>query len=148
MTLSLNVKQRISTFPCQISASSASHSKLAANLTYTFYMYSHYIFGGPDLFNNWINALVSPEEYGYFLDNVHVSCDPDAGGHRHGQLPGHARAQVDVEVLQQGPDKADQEHNHVEQTEPNKPSCNRNKFLLQKINYIILNLQQMKLTKC
>ena len=43
MTLSLNVKQRISTFPCQISASSASHSKLAANLVHTFYIYSYNI---------------------------------------------------------------------------------------------------------
>ena len=89
--------------------------------------------------------MVSPEEYGYFLDNVLVSCDPDAGGDRHGQLPGHARAQVDVEVLQQGPDKAGQEHNHVEQAEPDKPSCNRNKLLVHKVYDAVLTTNDTNL---
>ena len=58
----------------------------------------------------------------YCLDNAPVSCYPDGGGDGHGQLPGQARPHGDVEVLQQGPKEANQEHNHVEEAEPNKSS--------------------------
>lgn len=116
MTLSLNVKQRISTFPCQTSASSASYNNVRT-----------YIILGLDISHNWINSLVSPMVSGRqctkcCLDNVPVSCYPDGGGDGHGQLPGQARPHVDVEVLQQGSEEANQEHNHVEQAEPNKSS--------------------------
>ena len=67
-----------------------------------------------------------------FLLEFLVSCYPDDGSDCHGQLPGDAR-HLDVKILHKGPDEADQEHNHVEDAEPDKPSCKRNKLL--RINY-------------
>ena len=80
-----------------------------------------------DISHNWINTLVSPMVSGHQCtkcchDNVPVSCDPDCGGDGHGQLPGQAWLQSDVVVLQQGPNEASQEHNHVEEAEPNESS--------------------------
>lgn len=74
--------------------------------------------------HNWIKCtLVSGRQCTKCcLDNVPVSCYPDGGGGGHGQLPGQARPHGDVEVLQQGPEEADQEHNHVEEAEPDKSS--------------------------
>ena len=63
-----------------------------------------------------------------FFPKFLVSCYPDAGSDRHGQLPGNGR-HVDVIILHQGPDEANQEHNHVEDAEPDKPSCKRHKLL-------------------
>ena len=74
--------------------------------------------------HNWINCtLVSGGQCTkYCFDNLPVPGYPDGGGGGHSQLPGQARPHVDVEVLQQGPEEADQEHNHVEEAEPNKSS--------------------------
>ena len=67
-----------------------------------------------------------------FLHNFLISCYPDAGGDRHGHLPGQTGPHVDVEILQQGPEEANEEHDHVEEAESNKTSCDRDERLLQK----------------
>ena len=64
-----------------------------------------------------------------FLHEYLVSCYPDGGSDRHGQLPGEAQYVVEIELFQQGPDEANQEHDHVEDAEPDKPSCKRNELL-------------------
>ena len=75
-----------------------------------------------------------------FFPNFLVSCYPDGGSDSHGQLPGDGRY-VEIELLQQGRDEADQEHNHVEQAEPDKTSCKRDKLLRKKYGtqYVSIN---------
>ena len=48
-----------------------------------------------------------------FLLEFLVSRYPDGGSDRHGKLPGDGWC-VEIELFQQGPDEANQEHNHVE----------------------------------
>ena len=94
--------------------------------TYTYYTLLRHSQQRLTIDNNYTLKKISD-----FLHEFLVSRYPDGGSDRHGKLPGDGWC-VEIELFQQGPDEANQEHNHVEDAEPDKPSCKRNKLLRKK----------------